>query len=105
MPESGRARRACARLFLCHRKLFCIVQHDLKWHYVSRYIVLLYKTDKFEGVLKSSEEGEVFWMELEKLSCRQLSPGFMDVLKVFLDDELSEFYYYEKDGKWSYELK
>lgn len=71
----------------------------------SRYIVLLYKTDKFEGVLKSSEEGEVFWMELEKLSCRQLSPGFMDVLKVFLDDELSEFYYYEKDGKWSYELK
>lgn len=56
-------------------------------------------------MLKSSEEGEVFWVELERLSCRQLSPGFMDVLKVFLDDELSEFYYYEKDGKWSYELK
>ena len=28
-----------------------------------RYIVLLYKTNQFEGELKSSEEGRVFWIE------------------------------------------
>jgi len=30
----------------------------------SRYMVLFYKTDKYEGTLSSSEEGEVHWIEL-----------------------------------------
>ena len=30
----------------------------------SRYIVLFYKTDRFSGDLQSSEEGEVFWVDL-----------------------------------------
>ena len=29
----------------------------------TRYIVLLYKTNKFSGELKSSEEGKVFWLD------------------------------------------
>lgn len=29
----------------------------------TRYIVLLYKTNKFSGTLKSSEEGKVFWLD------------------------------------------
>ncbi|MDE6150105.1 MAG: NUDIX domain-containing protein [Ruminococcus sp.] len=28
----------------------------------TRYVVLLYKTNKFSGNLKSSEEGEVYWV-------------------------------------------
>ena len=32
-----------------------------------RYMVLFYKTDKFEGTLTSSEEGEVRWIELEEM--------------------------------------
>ena len=71
----------------------------------SRYIVLLYKTNKFEGMLKASDEGEVYWMELEELSKMQLSIDFLDMLKVFLDDNLSEFYYYFQDGKWQNTLK
>ncbi|HIT34702.1 MAG TPA: 8-oxo-dGTP diphosphatase [Candidatus Faecousia intestinigallinarum] len=71
----------------------------------SRYIVLLYKTNKFEGMLKASDEGEVYWMELEELSKMQLSIDFLDMLKVFLDDNLSEFYYYFQDGKWQKTLK
>lgn len=31
----------------------------------SRYIVFLYKTNEFNGKLKSSDEGKVFWMPLE----------------------------------------
>ncbi len=71
----------------------------------SRYMVLFYKTDKFDGELKSSGEGEVYWIEWEKLPGQKLSPDFMDMLKVFLEDDLSEFYYYLQDGKWLYDLK
>lgn len=71
----------------------------------SRYIVLFYKTNKFSGEVKSSEEGEVFWTELKNLPKMKLAKDFNDMLKVFLDDDLSEFYYYEEDGKWKYTLK
>ena len=33
----------------------------------SRYIVFLYKTNEFNGKLKSSDEGKIFWMPLEEL--------------------------------------
>lgn len=70
-----------------------------------RYIVLLYKTDKFEGELKSSDEGEVFWASLDDLHKMTLGKDFGDMLKVFTDDNLSEFYYYKEDGEWKYNLK
>lgn len=70
-----------------------------------RYIVLFYKTDKFSGEVKSSEEGEVYWVDLKELPKINLAKDFGDMLKVFLDDELSEFYYYTEDGNWKYELK
>lgn len=71
----------------------------------SRYMVLFYKTDKFEGTVKSSEEGEVYWVELEQLSKMPLANDMDGMLKIFLDDSLSEFYYFQKDGRWAYELK
>lgn len=71
----------------------------------SRYMVLFYKTDKFEGTVKSSEEGEVYWVELEQLSKTPLANDMDGMLKIFLDDSLSEFYYFQKDGRWAYELK
>ncbi len=71
----------------------------------SRYMVLFYKTDQFSGELKSSEEGAVSWTELEKLPEMKLSVDFADMLRVFLEDELSEFYYYQQDGVWRYALK
>ncbi len=40
----------------------------------SRYIVLLYRTDKFAGELISSGEGEVFWLTLEQLDQYPLTP-------------------------------
>ncbi len=71
----------------------------------SRYMVLFYKTDKFSGELKSSDEGAVYWAALEDLPEQKLSLDFMDMLKVFLEDDLSEFYYYLQDGNWNYDLK
>lgn len=71
----------------------------------SRYVVLLYKTSHFEGDLVSSNEGKVWWEKIDNLKNLNLSNDMKDMLRVFLEDDLSEFFYYKKDKKWLYELK
>ena len=71
----------------------------------SRYIVLLYRTDKFEGQLISSGEGEVFWLTLEQLDQYPLTPHFEQVVEVMLRDDLSEFFYDQSGGEWVPVLK
>ena len=70
-----------------------------------RYIVLLYKATHFEGELVSSEEGKVWWEEIDNLPNLNLSLDMKDMLRVFIEDELSEFFYYQENGKWLYDLK
>jgi 8-oxo-dGTP diphosphatase len=63
-----------------------------------RYIVLFYKTHSFTGDLKSSNEGEVFWINRKDLDNYVLPEGFKSMLEVFENDNLSEnFHYYEND--------
>lgn len=71
----------------------------------SRYIVLFYKTSHFAGELKSSEEGEVYWTKLSRLKELPLAGGMELMLRVFLEDEVSEYYIYEEDGEWKHVLK
>ena len=70
-----------------------------------RYVVLFYKTTHFEGELVSSAEGKVWWEEINNLPNLNLSLDMKDMLRVFTEDDLSEFFYYQKDGKWLYDLK
>ena len=70
-----------------------------------RYVVLFYKTTHFEGELVSSEEGKVWWEEIDNLPNLNLSLDMKDMLRVFTEDDLSEFFYYQKDSKWLYDLK
>ena len=70
-----------------------------------RYIVLFYKTNKFSGNLESSDEGKVWWEAIENLPNLKLSNDMNDMLRVFLEDDLSEFFYYQKDNNWVYDLK
>jgi 8-oxo-dGTP diphosphatase len=70
-----------------------------------RYVVLLYKTSHFEGDLISSDEGKVWWEKIDNLENLRLSNDMKDMLRVFLEDDLSEFYYYKKSENWQYELK
>ena len=58
-----------------------------------RYIVLLFKTDKFEGTLISSAEGEMIWIDRNSLNDYTLVNDFMELLKVFDSDYYSEFMY------------
>ncbi len=73
----------------------------------SRYMVLFYRADTFSGELRSSAEGEVFWMPLEEFLSMddRLSKDMKDMVRVFLDDKLSEFFYYKEGGEWRYTLK
>lgn len=70
-----------------------------------RYVVLFYKTEKFEGDLISSEEGEVWWEELSALPNLDLSLDMEDMLRIFLEEDLSEFFYYQDGEVWKYDLK
>ena len=70
-----------------------------------RYVVLLYKATHFTGELRSSQEGEVCWEEMDNLPNLELSMDMMDMLRVFTEENISEFFYYEKDNEWKYDLK
>ena len=70
-----------------------------------RYVVLLYKTNCFKGVLKSSDEGEVWWEIIDKLPNLNLSLDMNDMLRVFMENELSEFFYRQDGDRWVYDLK
>ena len=66
-----------------------------------RYVVFLYRADRFSGTLRSSDEGEVFWIPREKLPEYPLAPDFMDMVRIFETDDLSEFFY---TGDWGVQL-
>lgn len=71
-----------------------------------RYMVLLYKANRFEGTLQSSQEGEVFWIPENALDQYTLASDFEAMLRLFREDSLSEFFYYyqESDSRWHFKL-
>ena len=66
----------------------------------SRYIVLLYKADRFSGKVRSSPEGKVCWAALSTLPSLRLSLDFEKLLEVFLRDDLSEFHFEQTPEGW-----
>jgi len=70
-----------------------------------RYIVLLFKTNKFKGTLISSEEGEMKWIDRDSLKDYTLVNDFMDLLKVFDSNLYSEFMYERKKSSDDWLIK
>lgn len=71
----------------------------------SRYIVLLYKTDKFEGTLTPSDEGNVFWVDLSEMKQMHMAEGMETMLEIFLEDHVSEYFLYKENKEWKEVLK
>ncbi len=71
----------------------------------ARYVVLCYKTDKFQGELTSSDEGEVRWAKLSELPELNLAPYMEGYLRLFLDDTLTEIFFYKENDEWVEALK
>lgn len=59
---------------------------------------MLYKTNSFSGESKSSDEGEVFWIEKDQLPDYKLAIDFLKMYQVFVNEKISEFYY-DENGK------
>ena len=70
-----------------------------------RYIVLLFKADKFTGEVVSSDEGEMEWVDCDRLDEVNTVEDFHDLLKVINDPELTEFQYVIEDDRWITILK
>lgn len=70
-----------------------------------RYIVFLFRTDKYEGKLISSEEGNMHWVKKEELPNVNLVSDFNELLQVILDDNLNEFQYIIEGDQWKVVLK
>ena len=58
----------------------------------TRCVVLCYRTNQFEGSLKSSEEGEVFWIHPSVLPNKRLAPGMEETFKIFFEEDYPELY-------------
>lgn len=69
-----------------------------------RYVVLLYRADRFAGTLRDSDEGRVLWVEREALESCRLAEGFFEMLPVFEREDLTEMFFRYENGKWVYDL-
>lgn len=58
-----------------------------------RYIVFLFKANRFEGTLQSSDEGEAMWIPRSKLFEQNCVDNFDHLVTIFEDEEISELYY------------
>jgi len=55
---------------------------DWDWGDNVRYLGLLYKTNEYSGKIKSSEEGEVFWIKKEDINKYPLSQDFLELFEI-----------------------
>ena len=65
-----------------------------------RYIVFLFAATRYEGTLRSSQEGQMHWIRAEALDKVNLVSDFKDLIDVMLDESLSEFQYVITDDQW-----
>ena len=70
-----------------------------------RYIVLLFKATEFEGSIASSDEGEVEWVEMDRLSEVNTVDDFHELMKVMNNSDINEFQYTVEGNDWIIHLK
>ena len=70
-----------------------------------RYVVLLFRADRFTGKLSSSEEGAVEWIEREKLSTLSTVADLEALIRVIDDPSLTEFQYLVDGENWIVSIK
>lgn len=73
--------------------------------FVFHFSINFYKTDKFYGELRSSKERDVKWMSLNEMKHGRMAESMKEMLRVFLKEEISEYYGTKADEKWKFELK
>ena len=70
----------------------------------ARYVVFFYKATQFTGQIKSSDEGEVFWVPRDQLAQYRCVSDFLDMIQVMESPELNEFQYVVRGDDWQIRL-
>lgn len=65
-----------------------------------RYLVFLFKTRHFSGELRSSDEGQMEWAELDRLHEYTSVSDLQELLDVMLCQDLNEFQYIVQGDDW-----
>ena len=70
----------------------------------SRYLVFLFKTDRFSGELVSSDEGKVFWMEKDEVLKSHWIWEMDKLMRIMADGDYTELFFDAADD-WKPVLK
>ena len=70
-----------------------------------RYIVLLFKTEQFSGEVVSSKEGEMHWVDCDKIDEIESVDDLDELLRVINDPDLTEFQYLVDGDNWTVSVK
>ena len=70
-----------------------------------RYIVFLFQTDRFEGTLRSSDEGAMEWVSRNRLAEYLTVDDLEELLQVMESEQLTEFQYTVEQDNWIVHLK
>ena len=65
-----------------------------------RYVVFLFKTDRFAGELISSEEGKMEWVARSEVASLPTVADLDTLLSVMEREDLTEFQYVIEDNQW-----
>ncbi len=65
----------------------------------TRYLVFLFKTNQFTGALRSSDEGEVFWVEQSDLLHMDLMWHMDLMIPIFTGEQFSELFLDSSDRR------
>lgn len=82
------------------KPILCGIEEYKQINDEDRYIILFYKCNNFVGELKSSIEGEVYWLKKEELKNKELSLDLDRILDIMENDDKSELIYYFEDGEY-----
>lgn len=70
-----------------------------------RYLVFLFKTDRFEGELRSSDEGNMEWIPRGEIAKYNCVGDLEELLQVCEREELTEFQYVVRGDHWDVVIK
>ncbi len=84
-------------LHLCGIKQFPIPE--------GRYLVFLFETEQFSGELRSSDEGRMEWIPLDKIGEYRTVSDLQELLDVMRNPRLNEFQYLVDGSDWIMNLR
>ena len=68
-------------------------------------MVLLFQATEYSGTVVSSDEGQMEWVESDRLSEISTVDDFEDLLRVINDPALTEFQYLVDGETWTASIK